>query len=271
MYINSIYSSPVQAKTDFYHIMAPKRKVISLETKYEIITKRQRGEKTSDLMQEYGLASSTLATILKNKDKIIAVYESNSTENCGKRIRIKQPMYPDIDIAVDDWYKLTILTNNVAIGGAEIRAQAIKYATLFNQPDFKASNGWLHRFKERNNISTKTKINNHKIDIGDCLSIDADLPFIGTSDEESVLQCEFQDNYEEDIELQDKQNEETAYYMPQDDEDDSDSERDPGPPVTKREAMTALEKLKLYLLESPDDMSEILDQLSSIEKKIGFR
>jgi len=45
--------------------MSQKRKAISLETKYEVIQKRQRGEKAGDLMKDYSLASSTVATILK--------------------------------------------------------------------------------------------------------------------------------------------------------------------------------------------------------------
>jgi len=61
--------------------MSQKRKAISLETKYEVIQKRQRGEKAGDLMKEYSLASSTVATILKNLDKIIKEYELQQHQN----------------------------------------------------------------------------------------------------------------------------------------------------------------------------------------------
>ena len=138
-----------------------KRKAITLETKYEVVTKRQKGEKACDLMLEYGLASSTVATIIKNADKIVSEYECNEASNGSKRnkqsMKIKPPTYQDIDSAVKDWFRQTITNNkNVVIGGPEIQAQALKYAGFLNKPSFKASNGWLQRFRDRNHISFKT-------------------------------------------------------------------------------------------------------------------
>jgi len=133
-----------------------KRKAITLETKYEVISKRYKGAKACDLMQEYDLASSTVATIMKNKEKILAEYESNAagSERNQASSRIKQPTYQDIDNAVKEWFWQTISINkNVVISGPEIQNQALKYASILNHPEFKASNGWLQRFKERNQIS----------------------------------------------------------------------------------------------------------------------
>jgi len=84
------------------------------------------------------LASSTVATILKNQDKIIKEYECNFNENGSKRNmsakRIKASTYSDIDSLMDKWFKQTIAQKNVVIGGPEIQAQALKYAfsRLFN-------------------------------------------------------------------------------------------------------------------------------------------
>ena len=140
--------------------MSQKRKAISLETKFEIIQKHQRGVKAGDLMKEYSLASSTVSTIFKNQDKIIEERECNINENGSKRNnsakRIKAPTYSDIDSAVEEWFKQTIAHKNVVIGGPEIQAQALKYAIFLNHPEFQASNGWLQRFRDRNHISFKT-------------------------------------------------------------------------------------------------------------------
>ena len=99
--------------------MAQKRKAISLETKYQVVSKRQRGEKPSYLIKEYGLSSSTVSTIFKNQEKIIAEYESNLEENGIKRnkdsMRIKEPTYQDIDSGVEEWFKQTIAQTNVVI------------------------------------------------------------------------------------------------------------------------------------------------------------
>ena len=54
-----------------------KRKAISLETKYEIIEKSSKGVKTSELAEQYEKSTSTISTILKEKEKIIKEYEEN--------------------------------------------------------------------------------------------------------------------------------------------------------------------------------------------------
>ena len=58
-----------------------KRIAISWEDKFEIISKRAKGEKSKDLMVEFGLSASTIATIVSNKVKIIAEHEKNKSEN----------------------------------------------------------------------------------------------------------------------------------------------------------------------------------------------
>ena len=48
-----------------------KRTAISLETKYEIIEKSSKGAKTSELAVQFEKSTSTISTILKEKEKII--------------------------------------------------------------------------------------------------------------------------------------------------------------------------------------------------------
>ena len=140
--------------------MTSKRKAISLETKYGVCQKKLGGKKLSDIAKEFELASSTVATILKNSAKIIAEYESNLNGNGSKRNksakRLKVPTYQDVDEAVEEWFKQSISNTNTVIGGPEIQAQALKFATFYNHPEFQASNGWLQNFRERNHISFKT-------------------------------------------------------------------------------------------------------------------
>ncbi len=69
--------------------------------------------------------------------------------------KIKVPIYEDIDIAMEELFKQTVAHNNDVIGGLEIQAQALKYAFL-NHPEFQASNGWIHRFRDQKHITFKT-------------------------------------------------------------------------------------------------------------------
>jgi len=54
------------------NVEKPKRKIIitTVEMKKELITKWEKGTRVSDLAVRYGVAKSTISTMLKNKKKI---------------------------------------------------------------------------------------------------------------------------------------------------------------------------------------------------------
>ncbi len=137
-----------------------KRKAISLEDKFVKITKRAKGENPKDLMVEYGLSASTIATIVSNKEKIIAEHQNNENANDKglnlKKNRVRNSTYKDIEGAVQQWFNEAMDNTNVTIGGNEIKEQAKKYAVFLNHPEFKASNCWLEGFKERNHLKFKS-------------------------------------------------------------------------------------------------------------------
>lgn len=57
--------------------MATKRKVLTLEEKVKVIRKIEKGFKKADVCREFGLVNSTVQTIWKNKDKIVAAFEQD--------------------------------------------------------------------------------------------------------------------------------------------------------------------------------------------------
>ena len=89
-----------------------KRKVISLDTKYEIIRKAEDGVKTGKLGQDYNLAKSTISTILSQKQKIIEEFEDNRTRD---RKRIKMSSYPQLEQSVKMWFDQNNQRTNVTI------------------------------------------------------------------------------------------------------------------------------------------------------------
>ena len=56
------------------NFLKPKRKIImtTVELKKELITKWEKGARVSDLAVQYGMAKSTISTILKNRETIKA-------------------------------------------------------------------------------------------------------------------------------------------------------------------------------------------------------
>lgn len=138
-----------------------KRKVLTVGEKAEIIRTLENGEKNSEVCKKFGLSSSTVSTLWKNKDTILKAFQSNITESK----RLKKSEKPDLDDALATW--CTAQRNaGLPLNGVVIKAQAIKIATELGYENFPCTNGWIDRFKNRHNI-TYTKISKEKISRSD--------------------------------------------------------------------------------------------------------
>ncbi|XP_045764824.1 tigger transposable element-derived protein 4-like [Maniola jurtina] len=127
--------------------MANKRKSFGVDEKVRLIRAIEKGEKKSDVGRRLGLRPSTVATIWKNKEKFLkAVLEGK----CRKKLR--KPKFGVLDQAMLAWCN-TQRQNNEPISGPIIKEQAEKFAEQLGITDFKASEGWLGKFKLRHNIS----------------------------------------------------------------------------------------------------------------------
>ena len=63
------------------NVEKPKRKIMTMaEIKKELITKWEKGKRVSDLAIHYGIAKSTISTILKNREAI-------KTADVGKGVK----------------------------------------------------------------------------------------------------------------------------------------------------------------------------------------
>ncbi|CAF0903433.1 unnamed protein product [Brachionus calyciflorus] len=134
-----------------------KRKPSSLDEKIEILNDFNTNKLTvTQLVKKYNRPQSTVSSVLKaeNQEKIKNLYENNLIQPSSKRMRGSN--FVKIEEALDHWFKLVMSYKNITLNGPLIQAQAIKYATMLNQPDFKARNGWLDGFKKRQNITFKT-------------------------------------------------------------------------------------------------------------------
>ncbi|XP_015363953.1 PREDICTED: tigger transposable element-derived protein 4-like [Diuraphis noxia] len=105
---------------------------------------------------------STVATIWKNKDKILHAETEGSS--CKK---IRKPKFEDLDQAMLTWFHKQ-RCNNVLISGPVLKTKAEHFALQLGIIDFKASEGWLGKFKQRHNI-TYGKIS------GEALNVDLNV------------------------------------------------------------------------------------------------
>lgn len=118
----------------------------------------EKGEKKSDVGRRLQLSQSTVATIWKNKETILqAALEGKSPK------KLRKPKFEDLDQAMLSWFN-NQRQNNVPISGPIVKAKAEKFAEQLGIINFKASEGWLGKFKHRHKI-TYGKMNGEARDV----------------------------------------------------------------------------------------------------------
>ena len=130
------------------------RKILNLKEKVEVIdeAKKNPGISSRTLAEKFSCGKTQITTILKNKATIVEKYESNMSSTsvlCGKRCR--QSDFAPVNEALHRWFSLATL-RNIYPGGPQLCEKAKEIAEQLHIPDFKASNGWLSRWKVRYNI-----------------------------------------------------------------------------------------------------------------------
>jgi hypothetical protein len=64
---------------------------------------------------------------------------------------LRESKYEEVDDAVLKWFTIA-RESKISLSGHLIKAQALEFAEKLGYRGFKASEGWLTRFKERHNI-----------------------------------------------------------------------------------------------------------------------
>lgn len=124
------------------------RQQLSISKKKEIIAAVDSGKKKKDIAIAFAIKPSTLSTILKDRIKV----EKHTTDL--KRKKVRAANFEDIDKAVFAWFRET-RSKNIPISGPLIQEKAKELGKLLGHLNFKASTGWLNRFRNRFEISSK--------------------------------------------------------------------------------------------------------------------
>ena len=134
--------------------IASKRKLNkkSIKDKYSALTEVEDGNTKSQVAAKYCIPKNTLSTWLKNKDKI---FEATKKGSNSKRQRLRQGTFANLDQAMFKWL-LVVRSRDVAVSALVFKTKAIEFAEKMNVENFKASDGWLDRWKKRFNVSFKT-------------------------------------------------------------------------------------------------------------------
>ena len=124
---------------------AVKRKLknTKLIQKCQIIREIEKGMTNKEASEKFGVPKNTISTWMKNKDKLFEGLEQSSSD--AKKMRGCD--YEQVDKAVFKWFSLQ-RSQNVPIDGPILKEKALQFAKSFNFPTFKASDGWLDKWKK---------------------------------------------------------------------------------------------------------------------------
>jgi hypothetical protein len=131
---------------------APKRKLtsLSIDQKIEILDALQSKTKTRNEMSvNYGISMATITRIVQQEAKIRSIALENGNT---ARKRLRKGNYDELDQAVSVWFH-QMRAKNAVISGLMIQEEAKKFAQKMDLPDFEPSNGWLGRWKAKENVT----------------------------------------------------------------------------------------------------------------------
>lgn len=104
-----------------------KRQQISIETKKQIIDASSAKKTYGQLATDFKLPKSTISTIVKDKDRILAAIDEGTG---AKRKRLMTGKHVNLEAAVLTWFQ-QVRSQNVAISGPLLKVILIHFIVTF--------------------------------------------------------------------------------------------------------------------------------------------
>lgn len=128
-----------------------KYQFLSLKTKIDILNKLSDGVKPVEIAKEYGIAMSTISRLKKCKTSLreaMSMYQNNS-----ERRSLRGTFHPKMETELHKWY-LGQMENDCPVTSSNLRLKARQLNRQIQENDleFRASSGWMDKFKKRYGI-----------------------------------------------------------------------------------------------------------------------
>lgn len=132
-----------------------KYQFLSLKSKIDILNKLNDGVKPVHIAKEYGIAMSTISRLKKCKTSIreaVSMYQNNS-----ERRSLRGTFHPKMEMALHKWY-LDQIESGCPVTSSKLRLKARELNKQIRENDleFRASPGWMDKFKKRYGIRLKS-------------------------------------------------------------------------------------------------------------------
>ena len=127
-------------------------KTLSLAERIDVIKRMEdKKESQESVAKHYGVHRSQISRILKQKDQLLHDWQNNTNLD---RKRKRTGKAEDVEQALLRWFAQA-RSRQLPISGPLLMEKAAQLAEGLGIQDFKATVGWLERWKERNNIKFK--------------------------------------------------------------------------------------------------------------------
>ena len=118
-----------------------------LEEKLKLIHSKGIRKSQRSLAAEFNISVGAVNNIIRKKWRYLEAFEQSPNSTYLKRQ--KKNGMDELNAAVQSWFE-TARNKQMPISGPLLQEKARHFARELGMEDFKASNGWLHRFRERN-------------------------------------------------------------------------------------------------------------------------
>ncbi|XP_041082893.1 tigger transposable element-derived protein 4 [Polyodon spathula] len=126
-------------------------KTLALAERVEVLKKLDNKESQTSIALSFGVNQSAISRIQKNKEKILEEWQNNGNPH---RKRNRAGKAGDVEAALLQWF-IQAETRQIPVSGPLLMEKANRLAQGLGLLDFKATSGWLERWKERNSIRFK--------------------------------------------------------------------------------------------------------------------
>uniref|UniRef100_A0A6A7FQA5 Tigger transposable element-derived protein 7 n=2 Tax=Hirondellea gigas TaxID=1518452 RepID=A0A6A7FQA5_9CRUS len=136
-----------------------KRKAFDFDVQMKVLYALRAGQDPDAIMQHYNIDRSTFYEIQADKKKIEGCLNRLSGGGGGedssqsKRLKVTSSLDDKVEVATYKWY-LQMKGKGVQVQGADIQKAAETIADHLGKGDFKASTGWLHKFRDEHDLES---------------------------------------------------------------------------------------------------------------------
>ncbi|XP_002941410.1 jerky protein homolog [Xenopus tropicalis] len=131
-----------------------KRVSLSIKDKVTLLQDLENGASVKSLCDKYGIGTSTIYDLKKQKDKLLTFYSnSDAPDLMADRKTLHQAKNVSVDKVLMEWIRQR-RRENFPLSRSLIMAQAKKFHVLLNiSTPCEYSSGWYGKFKKRNGLS----------------------------------------------------------------------------------------------------------------------